>query len=80
MRKTTMPDPNAASRTILPHFSAFSHWRELGGIGLFIVWHWQMLNVFRYAKEAAFPLAPHAQERPAEGKSGNVSLKPVIGI
>lgn len=40
----------------LPFFlSVFPHWRELCGIGLFIVWHWQVLNVFLYAKQEAFP-------------------------
>lgn len=55
MRKTSMPDTSATLRISPPRFSAFTHWRELCGIGLFIVWHWQMLNVFRYAKEEAFP-------------------------
>lgn len=50
-----MPDPKAALKTIPPFFSAFPHWRELCGIGLFIVWHWQMLNVFLLAKQEAFP-------------------------
>ena len=36
-------------------FRSFPYWRELCGIGFFIVWHWQILTISLDAKQSAFP-------------------------
>ena len=36
-------------------FRPFAYWRELCGIGFFIVWHWQILDISLDAKQSFFP-------------------------
>ncbi len=55
MRRKTPSEHRQADSPSIFLFRPFSYWRELCGIGFFIVWHWQILNISLDAKQTFFP-------------------------
>lgn len=55
MRKKSPSEHRQADSPSLFLFRPFAYWRELCGIGFFIVWHWQVLNISLDAKQSFFP-------------------------
>lgn len=55
MRKKSPPEHRQTDGSSSFLFRSFPYWRELCGIGFFIVWHWQILTISLDAKQSAFP-------------------------
>ena len=55
MCKKSPAEHRQADSPLMFLFRPFAYWRELCGIGFFIVWHWQILDISLDAKQSFFP-------------------------
>ena len=55
MCKKSPTEHRQADSPLMFLFRPFAYWRELCGIGFFIVWHWQILDISLDAKQSFFP-------------------------